>query len=185
MIHLQVRALVVRLAAAVLLAGSAGTASATAVNYSIANLVGNTWAYSYTITSDRPTGGLPSYSIIQEISIYFDRTRYADLAVASSPMGWDSIVIQPDPGLPDDGFVDVLALADGLAPGGTLSGLSVTFTYLGTGTPGSQPFDVVEPPAHTNESGVTTVVPLPSGLWLLGTGLVPLLARARRRARVA
>ena len=65
-------------------------------------------------------------------------------------------------------------------------GFAVQFTWLGAGTPGAQPFEIVDPDTfQTLESGSTTVVPLPATGWLLGwaTGLIAW--RARNRARGA
>ncbi|NNF15749.1 MAG: hypothetical protein HKN70_03325, partial [Gammaproteobacteria bacterium] len=109
------------------------TASATMMDFTATSLGGDTWRYDYSVTND--TLGVD----IDEFTIYFDHNFYANLStVADAPPGWDSIVIQPDPGLPDDGFYDSLALIAGIAPGETLSGFSVTVDYFGAGLPGAQ-----------------------------------------------
>lgn len=152
---------------------------ATAVTYSVANLAGSTWQYDYQIVNDTLGGPLA------EFTLFFDPTRYVDLAVTVSPAAWDLLVVQPDPGLPADGFADALALGAGLASGGALNGLSVSFRYSGSGTPGPQVFTVVNPVTFaTLEAGMTAAVPLPAGVWLLATGLGAVVARARRRSRL-
>jgi hypothetical protein len=151
--------------------------NAATVTYSVANLSGSTWQYDYRIANDTLGGPL------EELTLFFEPTRYADLAITASPASWDSLVAQPDPGLPADGFADALALGAGLSSGATLTGLRVSFRFLGTGTPGPQAFSVVNPTTFaTLEAGMTTAVPLPAGVWLLATGLSGLVVRARRRS---
>ena len=75
---------------------------------------------------------------------FFTLGQYSNLVTETSPGNWSPIAAQPDPGLPADGFYDVLALDSGLASGGSQSGFSVQFTYLGSGTPGSQLFNFVD-----------------------------------------
>ncbi|MEO7386772.1 MAG: hypothetical protein ABIX37_07555 [Gammaproteobacteria bacterium] len=164
------------LSVGVILAGGVGQAGATTVAYSVANVAGDNWNYSYALSNDTLA------SAIREVSIYFDPASFANLAITSAPAGWDTIIIQPDPGLPAAGFADILALPGGLAPGATLGGLAISFTYLGTGTPGSQSFDVVDPESFaTLASGTTSAVPLPGGFWFVATATGALLLRARRR----
>ena len=135
------------------------------------NVTGSTWVYDYTVNND--SLGLA----IEEFTVFFDPVLYQTLSVAGSPVDWDSIVVQPDLQLPDDGFFDLLALAGGIGVGSSLSGFSVQFEYMGLGTPGTQPFDIVNPANfQTLESGTTQVVPVPAAVWLLISGIVPLMA---------
>lgn len=155
------------LAAAALLIAAAASAQAAAVTYTVASLGGQTWQYSYVVAND----GAPT--TINEFTIYFDWSLVGNLQLLGSPAGWDFALIQPDAALPDDGFVDGLALAGGLDPGGALSGLLVSFTYSGAGTPGSQRFEVVDPVTlAVLASGMTRpeagALPEPSTPWLIG-----------------
>lgn len=157
-------------------------AGATTINFTTANLTGNVWQYEYAVINDSLS------SAIDEFTIYFDRDLYSNMSVVASPAGWDSIVVQPDAGIPADGFFDGLALGAGLAPGATAAGFAVSFEFLGAGSPGPQPFDVVDPVSfNVVDSGVTvpetaTDLPEPDSIALLGLALSA-LAVAQKKAR--
>jgi len=157
----------------------AGTSSATTVSYDVANISGNTWEYSYTVSND--TLGLA----IEEFTIYYDYTAYQNLISTAVPSGWDPLVIQPDTELPDDGFYDALVISgSGIGVGGSLGVFSVQFDYLLGGTPGSQAFDIVDPDTFdVLDSGQTalTAVPVPAAIWLLLSGLIGLAGVCRAR----
>lgn len=143
---------------------------ATTVSFDVTNISGNTWEYTYTVAND--TLGFD----IEEFTIFFDVGLYENLVATATPADWDPLVIQPDLGLPDDGFYDALALVIGIAPGNSLSGFGVQFDFLGAGMPGSQLFQIVDPNTFdVLDEGFTTLVPLPGALWLFGSGLVGLV----------
>jgi hypothetical protein len=170
----------------VMLSAIAAPASATLVEYDVSNISGDTWRYDYTVTNDSLSSSL------DEFTVFFQLGEYQDISFGLAADGWDPLAIQPDPLLPDDGYYDALALIEGLAPGATLGGFSATFTWLGTGTPGSQPFDIVDPiTIATLDSGMTrlrgtseppTSVPEPGGVVLLAAGLI-IVAMRRMRLR--
>jgi hypothetical protein len=151
------------------------SSSAAVISFTPTHVSGNQWTYNYVVaaTASDPT--------IEEFTIYFDQTLYANLAVLASPSGWDSLVIQPDSSLPDDGFFDALALLSGLNSGDSQSGFAVSFDFLGNGTPAEQRFDIVDPiTLATLSSGFTSAairqpppsdVPEPGTLPLAGLAL--------------
>ncbi len=155
-------------------------AQASIVHYEINNISGNRWEYSYEISNDTLAVD------IEEFSIYFDFTLYENLAIGSTPSNWDPLLLQPDPGLPDDGIYDALALSAGIAPGDSLGGFSVLFDYLGTGTPGNQAFDILDPftfavlDSGTTQQATSAAVPEPSFWMLLASGLIPLTFRRQK-----
>ena len=105
------------------------------------------------------------------------------MADSAGPSGWDLLLIQPDTGIPAAGYFDGLALADGIALDDALGGFSVTFDYLGAGTPGSQLFSIVNPNSFDElDSGTTKrfSVPQPGTLPLMLAGMGALAYWQRR-----
>jgi hypothetical protein len=161
-------------------------AAATTISFTTANVSGDIWQYQYSVTNDSLLGP------IDEFTIYFDKNGFSNLNVEASPAAWDSIAIEPDLEIPSDGFFDSLATGSGIAPGATLGGFAVSFQYLGLGTPGSQPFQIVDPSDfNVIDSGLTTPagvtppppsVPEPGSIALMALGLAA-LARSRARAK--
>jgi len=157
-------------------------ASAVTVQYALDHIGGNQFQYNYTVINSDFAHG------IEEISIYFELGLYENLAVSSSPLGWDSIVFQPDPLLPDDGIFDSISLAgqpDAIALGESLYGFSVSFDWLGgEAMPGSQLFEVLDPYSYeTLASGSTSPVPLPGSLALLCSGVLAVASVAQRKRK--
>ncbi|WDE07247.1 hypothetical protein SG34_010355 [Thalassomonas viridans] len=166
------------LVAALLLTGSLST-HATLITSDLVQLDANTWQSTYKVTNDT----LPFD--IEEFSIYFDFSLFENLVATGAPPDWDPLVIQPDIGLPDDGFYDALALAAGVIPGGMLSGFMIEFDYLGLDLPPAMPFDILDPfTFDILDSGEVTFtsitqlpVPAPAPLGLLALGLIGLIRR--------
>ncbi|PIE38478.1 MAG: hypothetical protein CSA53_04185 [Gammaproteobacteria bacterium] len=151
--------------------------------YERADLGAGRYELSYTV--DNQT----SFAIT-EFTIWFDLGLYDNLAITSSPVDWDGLAAQPDPGLPDDGFADWLSLGLAIAPGVSLGGFSVAFDWLGTGLPGAQFFEIVDPDTFVVlESGFTqpllpvAAVPEPPALVLLALGLLLLIGSIDRRVK--
>jgi len=162
---------VLRVTAAMLFCGNV---FATTISYDATNISGNTWEYSYSVSNDTLA------SDIEEFSIYFDLGLYKNLTLASAPVGWDPIAFDTDPNLPDDGLYNAFALVSGIALGDMLSGFSIQFDFLGTGVPGSQFFEILDPFTFSVlDSGNTQLasapVPEPEMLWLIGLGLMGML----------
>ena len=167
--------------AAALLLISFSIGNAATIKYDATNIVANTWQYDFVIENDSLG------SDIEEFTIYFDLDFYENLNNPVAPTDWDPIVIQPDPGIPDNGFYDALVLTSGsaISPNASLTGFSVEFDYLGSGTPGSQFFEIVDPNTfNVLEEGFTqpsSQVPLPAATWLLVSGMLGLGFAARAK----
>ena len=70
-----------------------------------------------------------------------------------------------------------------IALGDTLGGFGLSFDWISMGNPGSQYFEVFDPLTfEVLESGFTSVVPLPSALFLIGSGIVPHVVFRRKSA---
>jgi hypothetical protein len=164
-----------RLGTALLIAAAYPAAQAVDIGYTATPLGGSSWRYDYVVTnSDLPA--------LDEFGIFFDRASYSDLTVSASPASWSSIALQPTSSV--DGLFDSLALNQSLPLGGSVGGFSVSFTYLASGMPGVQGFQVIDPfnGSAVLQTGVTiAAIPEPQTLALLLAGIVPIVGWARRR----
>jgi len=160
------------------------SASASAISFTPVNLAGNQWRYDYTISVPA------SEPSVDEFTIFFGPTLYSNLTVAATPLGWDPLVIQPDAGIPADGFFDALSLVVGSTTGISQGGFAVSFDFLGVGTPGAQRFEIVDPntfaPLQTGFTSAivgapppTSNVPEPNALALTGLALALLVGFSR------
>ena len=148
-------------------------ANATIVGYYVAGLGGGQFQYEYTVTND--TLSIP----IEEFTIWFDVHLYDNLTITTEePLAsqWSEIILEKTGfGLPI-GY-DAKSLTGGIQPLQVVSGFSVKFDWLGTGTPGAQFFEIIDPETfRTIDSGYT---PEPTTLLLLGLG--SLVLRAKRK----
>lgn len=127
---------------------------------------GELWRYDYRVDAFPHPAGFG-------FSIFFDvASTGAIQAPPAVNADWDVLVLQADPGLPDDGLYDALALA---SEPSVADVFSVVFEWLGPGEPGSQPFVVYDSNMDfaTVAEGVTAPVPEPGtlSLALLGGAL--------------
>ena len=159
---------------------------ATTITFTASDLTDTTpgedlWQYSY-LVSDHV------FPADTGFTIYFDYRSFDDLAIGPIPAGWDLLVAQPNPALPDDGFFDALASSN---PASLSDPFLVSFVWSGTGAPASQRFEVYTLPAQGGidivEEGRTTssfsAIPEPGTILLVGAGLLGLAAARRGRRR--
>ncbi len=152
------------------------------VEYSLTALGGDVWRYDYTLSNIGPAENF------DEFTVYFDAPGVTGITALATPAGWSSLVVQPDPLLPDAGFFDALNLSGPVPAGSVISGFSVAFSYLAGLTPGAQRFDLVlSEPFQTVHSGITSAtpspvpLPAPAALLLLGLGAGAFGSRARAK----
>src|SRR5262249_23476464 len=100
------------------------------------------------------------------------------IATSNPPAdNWSELVAQPDPPIHADGFYDALSTTGGIPAGNHVAGFAVTFDWLGTGLPGAQRFDIVDPANFAVRFSATTI-PEPSTILLVAMVLPLFLARA-------
>jgi opacity protein-like surface antigen len=163
------------------IAALAISASAAEVVGTYSPLGGSQWSLAFTVKNTAEA--VP----VHQFTVYFDESLFSGLAVTGSPATWDSIVIQPDSGLPAAGFFDALVLDSSGALGisEVETGFAVTFEYLGLGAPGSLPFDFLDEAFNVIASGRTTLVgevPEPATWLLMAFALVAALSCRRFRS---
>jgi hypothetical protein len=134
---------------------------------------GERWQYTYDVTNK--IGSL--IPEIKEFTIWFGIGSYDNLAIATldpPANNWDEIVWDPEPLLGDDGGYDAFAKNLNIGVGQTVSGFAVSFDWLGTGTPGSQEYHIVDPDNYTVPIEIGYTIPEPATLLLLGLGALML-----------
>ena len=138
------------------------------IAYETSDLGANRWQYTYTVENVALT------EYVEEFTIWFQFGLFDSLAMETPDppaSEWDELVIQPDPVLTDDGFYDALTLTDGIGIGESVEGFAVSFDWLGSGEPGSQPFEIIDPVTfETLYEGNT--VPEPMTFLMAGTILL-------------
>jgi hypothetical protein len=172
-------------ALALALALGAGAARAATITYELIPLGGSDYQIVYTVEND---GSLGAGVAILLFDVLFDPGLYAESSIAvatPAPLAsaWSEIVLASAPGVP--AAYDALALAGGIAAGTSASGFTLTFRWLGLGTPGSQPFEIYDSVSFALlEQGMTAnVAPLPPPIALLATACAALVAARARRGR--
>jgi len=160
---------------------SAGCLSATQITFTTSLVTPGApgtaiWEYDYTLTGF-------SFVTNEDLQILFDPTLFGTLqnGIAMPAGDWDLQTFQPDPGLPDNGVYDLLALVDHPSFTGPFS---IQFTLLGDVPPVSQSWKVVQldsnfAPGPVLDSGTanSSDLPEPAAAWLGIAGLSVLVAR--------
>jgi hypothetical protein len=157
--------------------GIAHSTCAALITTEFSDLVGNQGTVDIQLT-------LADGETTEGFSLYFSETLFANLSIISSPVEWDSIVIQPDVFL-GEGLFDSLNLS-GLTSGSA----RVAFTYLGLGPIEALAYDFYNADFEVTQSGtstnVTRSVPESSSLLLMLLGLGALgAAQLRSRSQAA
>jgi len=145
--------------------------------YETTDLGGGRWQYTYDVYNNSLTDG------IDEFTIWFGIGSYDNLIIETGDppaSNWDEIVWDPDPFLGDDGGYDALASNLDIGTGEHVYGFAVSFDWLGTGDPGSQYYEIIDPDDFsTIDSGWTT--PEPGSFLILLAGVSILRIKKRKR----
>lgn len=157
------------------------------VEYTLTATGGDSWRYDYSIATT--TSSLS----FDELTVYFGNGLFTSLGQVAAPTGWDPLIVQPDASLPADGFFDVLSTSGPVALGSTITGFSVSFSYLAGMTPGAQRFEFIDSgpfavvvAGMTSPLTVASPVPEPETYLMFIVGLLVLGAgRASRAKRAA
>ena len=129
------------------------------------------WSYHYEVF------GFPAVQG-STFSVFFDERFFGALEVGSGAGEFDRIVIQPDVGLPANGYFDGLLTQP--APG-LLPSFDVRFVWKGSGIPGPQTFFVNAPTFAPLAQGATQLLPEPDAVALIASGVLLLSALGARR----
>jgi hypothetical protein len=166
-------------AAVAALALTAPSSQATVINSAYTPLGGNSWLVDFTITNDGAPASFAGFTI--------DFPNATNLVLRTSPSTWDSAVFQPDPGLPDAGFLDsfVRNASNALPMGQSIAGFGVAFSYAAGAIPGPLPFLVYSENFTPLFAGSTTVaaIPEPPTVFMAALGLALVGLRTVRRHR--
>ena len=163
------------LAIALLCVASASVAKADSISvaYTVSQISGTEWQYDYRVSG--------SYLAGDDLAIYFPLSTSADLLdLGTGGSNWNTLVFQPDPGLPADGEFDMVANVNNpsLTPV-----FEVQFRYSGSGVPGPQSFTLFDSNFNVLDTAstqsATSAIPEPASFLLLGSGLMGLWRRAR------
>jgi hypothetical protein len=146
------------------------------VEYGLADLGLGRWQYDYTVSNVSLGQG------VQEFTIYYDYGLYGNLSVATAPplsQQWNEIILPPDNVLHQGPIFDSLCISSAYAipAGQAVGGFAVRFDYAGTGRPGAQHFEIVDPVTYATLAEGQTI-PEPGAIAMMVFGMA---AAARRR----
>ncbi|MEM9494991.1 MAG: hypothetical protein AAGA09_03225 [Pseudomonadota bacterium] len=159
-------------------------ANATTITYSATPNGASSFDLLFEVTND--TLG----SDIEEFTIFFDLGVFENLRDPTSPTDWDPLLIQPDAGIPDNGFADWLAFGAPIGIDETLGGFGLTLDLIGSSLPMMLAFDIIDPNTFDIlDSGFASLVsggpdpapiPVPATFWLFLTGAATLWKLRKR-----
>jgi hypothetical protein len=151
---------------------------ATVINSAYTPLAGTVWLVELTVVNDGDPASITNFTV--------NFPSFTNLVLVATPASWDTLLIQPDPELPANGFLDSLAPtpADALTVG-SLGGFRVQFNF--GGIPGALPFVISDSSFTVLFSGLTTVtaVPEPTALLMAALGLGVVVGLGISRSRCA
>lgn len=171
---------------------SAASPTSISIQASVISMGGNVYRYVYSITNN---GSLQGGAPIKLFDILFDTSLYQQgslqiVTPSNLSTQWSQQILTGIPPVP--AAYDSLALQGGIPEGTTVTGFSVQFTWLGSGTPGAQPFQIFDPTTfqqlQTGQTAVdSTPVSVPAAstllLVLISVGLVLIVAYQSRLQR--
>jgi hypothetical protein len=148
----------------------------TQIRYDIADLGLGRWQYTYEVSN------ISFPEPIEEFTIWFGIGSYDNLVIETlnpPANNWNEFVWDPEPVLGDDGGYDARAKGLNIGLRESVTGFSVSFDWLGTGSPGSQFYEIIDPADGyaTIDSGWT--VPEPATLLLLICGGLGVMMRRK------
>tara|TARA_R110000765_G_scaffold112186_1_gene204233 strand:+ start:576 stop:1127 length:552 start_codon:yes stop_codon:yes gene_type:complete len=160
------------------------TSQAALINADINKDNGNVYTADYTLTNN-------GASAIDAFTLFFEFGLFQNIQVLNAPADWDMFAADPiNFGIPASGLVDGLAVATSLSIGDVLSGLKISFEWLGVpnAVSFSQRFEIYDPNTFDIlESGENDVVSSsssvsePSILCILFASLGLMFLRQRKK----
>lgn len=151
------------------------------VSYSLHDLGSGRWKATYKIDN------LDELLGIEWFTVYYDYGLYDSLQVETpEPLSnqWDQYVCDPqliDP-LLIRGLYDIQALSEGILPGQSLAGFSISFGWLGEGMPvADQYFEIYDDQVNLLRIGYATYIPEPGTLLLFAVGTFLISQRKSQR----
>jgi len=160
-------------------------AGAAQISYTLSELGGGSWEYSYTITNNNINSGLYWFDIYFPELSGTESFNYSSITETANPdpTNWSALVFEPS-ALDLGGIYDVLALNTPLALNSSLGGFNVSFTYAGNAASGAQYFEIYDLDLNVLETGYTAAgaspVPEPGTMMLMGSGMLGLIGLRRK-----
>lgn len=152
-------------------------AKADSIIYSLNNLGGGEYQYTYSVSNN----GSPNVSI-QLFDIFFDPAFYEagsfGIVTPDPPRSqWSELILASVGTAPAE--FDVLAVGGGIPVGDVVSGFAVRFQWIGPGLPGAQPFEISDPNSLNVLQSGQTATPEPSTFWIASMMFAIFLTRFR------